>query len=70
MAAPTIDAMTVDGTLKLWLLHSMGEMRDLFEEKSKALGISGPISIALIVCGESWQVMGGVAGNGVCGLYQ
>ena len=62
-------AVTVDGTLKLWLLRSIGEMKemgDLFEEKSKALGVSCPVTlatiaisascIALIVCTDSWQV--------------
>lgn len=63
-------AVTVDGTLKLWLLHNsaeMKEMSDLFEEKSKALGISQPLAlashsvptscVALVVCKDSWQVI-------------
>ena len=44
----------------------MKEIGDLFEEKSKALGISQPLAlashsvatscVALVVCKDSWQV--------------
>ena len=62
-------AITVDGTLKVWLIHTnieMKEMTDLFEERSKALGLTNPLSLssesiadfslALVVCKDSWQV--------------
>lgn len=66
------DAMlgvTVDGILKVWFIHNITEMKemgDLFEERSKALGLIGPLSLcsesiadfslALVVCKDSWQV--------------
>ena len=64
-------AVTVDGTFKLWLLQSSSEMKEmgeLFEEKSKALGVKNPLTlssvsagiqsscIALVTCRQSWQV--------------
>lgn len=61
--------VTVDGILKVWFIHNITEMKemgDLFEERSKALGLIGPLSLcsesiadfslALVVCKDSWQV--------------